>query len=100
MIRDALLEIPSPIGAGPLLAEARARLTSVHHALVVEAGRKGAGVMMASTVVVLMTRNTFFAALRAGDSRLYLLRDGSLSQVTRDHSLVQEMVDRGQLRAD
>ncbi len=32
-----------------------------------------------------------------GDSRLYLLRGDALSQLTRDHSLVQSMVDRGEI---
>ncbi len=32
-----------------------------------------------------------------GDSRAYLLRDGELHQVTRDHSIVQEMIESGVL---
>ncbi len=36
-----------------------------------------------------------FAALWVGDSRAYLLRDAMLVPLTRDHSQVQEMVDRG-----
>jgi PPM family protein phosphatase len=35
-----------------------------------------------------------------GDSRLYLLRDGKLSQVTRDHSLLQEQIDSGIITAE
>ncbi|HEY3377370.1 MAG TPA: Stp1/IreP family PP2C-type Ser/Thr phosphatase [Armatimonadota bacterium] len=35
-----------------------------------------------------------------GDSRLYLLRGSSFTQLTRDHSLVQSMVDRGEITQD
>jgi serine/threonine protein phosphatase PrpC len=35
-----------------------------------------------------------------GDSRIYVLRDGTLHPLTRDHSQVQEMVDRGLITAD
>jgi protein phosphatase len=34
---------------------------------------------------------------QVGDSRGYLLRDGTLSQITRDHTVVQQQVDRGAL---
>jgi serine/threonine protein phosphatase PrpC len=37
------------------------------------------------------------AVAHIGDSRLYLLREGSLKQLTVDHSLVQELVDDGQI---
>lgn len=100
MIRDALIAIPTNLGAGQLLAEARTRLLSVHHALREAAEQRGPDVMMASTVVVLMVRDSFFAVLWAGDSRVYLLRNGDLSQLTRDHSLVQDMVDNGEISSD
>ena len=35
-----------------------------------------------------------------GDSRAYLVRDGAIQQLTTDHTLVQELVDRGELRAE
>jgi protein phosphatase/serine/threonine-protein phosphatase Stp1 len=99
MIRDALEAIPPGLDAGGLLAEVRGRLLEVHVALRAEAARRGPGALIASTVVVLLARDGHVAALWAGDSRIYLLRDGVLSQLTRDHSLVQEMVDAGALAA-
>lgn len=56
-----------------------------------------AGLQMGSTVVALVVRGDEFAVLWAGDSRAYLFRDGQLIQLTRDHTQVQEMVDRGLL---
>lgn len=50
---------------------------------------------MGSTAVALMVRGSRFAILWVGDSRAYLLRGGVLVPLSRDHSQVQEMVDRG-----
>jgi serine/threonine protein phosphatase PrpC len=55
---------------------------------------------MGSTVVVTYfdTKKVYIG--HVGDSRLYRFRDGSLSQVTEDHSLVQELVSRGLMTKD
>ena len=50
---------------------------------------------MGTTVVVLLFYDNRFTVAHVGDSRLYRLRDGVLEQVTRDHSLMQELIDRG-----
>ena len=50
-----------------------------------------------STVVALVARERFAAALWAGDSRLYRLRGDSLEQITQDHALVEELVEKGLL---
>ena len=52
---------------------------------------------MGSTVVALLVRGPRFAAVWAGDSRLYLRRDGVLNQVTVDHTQVQQLVTAGYL---
>jgi serine/threonine protein phosphatase PrpC len=59
-----------------------------------------AGEQMGSTVVGLVVRDRQFGILWAGDSRAYLYRDGMLHQLTRDHTQVQEMVDRGLMRPE
>lgn len=58
---------------------------------------KASGKPMGSTVVALLFREQRFAVLWAGDSRAYLMRKGQLHQLTRDHSRVQDLVERGLL---
>ena len=50
---------------------------------------------MGTTVVVVLFYDNRFTVAHVGDSRLYRVRDGVLEQITRDHSLMQELVDRG-----
>jgi serine/threonine-protein phosphatase Stp1 len=95
MIAAALEAIPGGLSASEMLAQVRLTIERTHRALRVEAARRGPDVLVASTVVVLLARGDHFACLWAGDSRAYLLRDGSLRQITRDHSLVQELVESG-----
>jgi len=58
------------------------------------------GIQMGSTFVALHFNETAFALFWVGDSRGYVLRDGVLHQLTRDHSQVQAMVDRGLIRPE
>jgi serine/threonine protein phosphatase Stp1 len=100
MIAEALEAIPSDLSAAELLAEVRLAIERTHVALREEAARRGPDVVVASTVVVMLARGDHFACLWAGDSRAYLLRGGVLRQITRDHSLVQELLDAGAIGPD
>ncbi|MGK0169240.1 MAG: hypothetical protein ACI9W2_000960, partial [Gammaproteobacteria bacterium] len=50
---------------------------------------------MGTTLVVAVFRDDRVHYAHVGDSRLYRLRAGALKQLTRDHSLAQELVDKG-----
>jgi len=52
---------------------------------------------MGTTVSALFVLNDEVAIAHIGDSRIYLLRDGELSQITIDHTFVQRLVDSGRI---
>ena len=64
---------------------------AVFHASQTQPQCKGMG----TTVVVGMFYDNKVAVAHIGDSRLYRFRTGTLEQVTKDHSFVQELVDKG-----
>ena len=50
---------------------------------------------MGSTIVAVLAKGNFFSIGHVGDSRIYLIRQGNIQQLTNDHSLVMEQVRRG-----
>jgi len=50
---------------------------------------------MGTTVVMCLFHDGIVSVAHVGDSRLYRLRDDNFEQVTKDHSLIQEVIDRG-----
>ena len=55
---------------------------------------------MATTITALYLSRGKLALAHAGDSRAYLLRDGEFSQVTRDDTYVQRLVEEGRITAE
>ncbi|MFC6883579.1 Stp1/IreP family PP2C-type Ser/Thr phosphatase [Actinomadura yumaensis] len=52
---------------------------------------------MGTTLTAMLWAGNQVALVHIGDSRAYLLRDGSLFQITHDHTLVQSLVDEGRI---
>jgi PPM family protein phosphatase len=55
---------------------------------------------MGCTAELVFFYNQKYFLGHVGDSRTYLFRQGSLKQITRDHSLVQDQIDRGIITKD
>jgi protein phosphatase len=80
-----------PAGAlSELVAGANRR---IHRTSMQEEGRQGMGTTVTAAYVGLDD----VTIAHVGDSRAYLLRRGEMSRLTRDHSLVGELVERGKL---
>jgi len=74
-------------------------LSSVNQQLRVMARDKYNGRTIGSTVVAMIAYDKYVAYLWAGDSRIYRVRNRQITQLTRDHSEVQNLVDQGLLDA-
>jgi len=60
----------------------------------------GAGTTLAGVVIADVDGEGYWLAINLGDSRTYRLSEGRFEQVSVDHSVVQELVDSGELAAD
>lgn len=99
-VTASLLELPDTENLDELVESAVAALKQVNQDLIVLAGAKGTDKSIGSTVVGLAIANGQFRCFWAGDSRGYRIRDRQIVQLTRDHSLVQDLVDSGMLQPD
>jgi serine/threonine protein phosphatase PrpC len=97
MVTDALLHLPIVYGLENLVEAATEALTRVNRELIVLAGSGESSRTIGSTVVGLAIAGEQFRCFWAGDSRAYRIRGDQIVQLTRDHSLVQELVEAGML---
>jgi serine/threonine protein phosphatase PrpC len=96
-IVDELTRVSESEDCQELVNNVQAGLRNVNKALYEEGSAVSDDMTMGSTVVALIADGELFAVVWAGDSRLYLLRDQNLRQITRDHSYVQELLEQGQI---
>lgn len=96
-ITEALLRLPVVYGLDALVESAIGALTRVNCELIALAGSDPAESTIGSTVVGLAISGEQFRCFWVGDSRAYRVRGKEIVQLTRDHSLVQSLVDAGML---
>jgi len=89
-LADDLSDVDLTAELGTALDEAAARLT---HLAQDDPQLRGTG----TTVVAFLVDGTRIGIAHIGDSRAYMYRDGKLVRLTRDHTLVQSLVDEGRI---
>ena len=55
---------------------------------------------LGATVVMALIRYSYVLLAHVGDSRAYLFRDNTLTLLTKDHSIIQLLIDMGQLKPE
>ena len=86
-------DAPGPDLLDALFAAAMSANTRLHDMVEGDAALDGMG----TTLTAILWGGNRLGLLHIGDSRCYLLRDGDLSQITHDHTLVQSLVDAGRI---
>lgn len=99
MVTDAVTQAASTLEDNPSLQQkvdaVTSAIQSVNNQLTIERTLSSDSPMMGCTVIAVVAQKQECACVWAGDSRLYLLRDNGLYQLSKDHSVVQELLDNG-----
>jgi protein phosphatase len=96
-IVDAVARLVLPNRLSTVVECIEAALEQVNSELITEAKSRDSNSIIGSTVVVLVSWGTLAIIMWVGDSRLYRLRDGFLTQLTQDHTQVEALVQQGLL---
>jgi serine/threonine protein phosphatase PrpC len=96
-VTDALKNIQLPDSLSGKIDSLEATLKAVNYQLLIKARKLGPDSVIGTTVVLMFAHHDRCMLLWAGDSRAYRFRDGHLQQLTKDHSYVQQLVDKGLL---
>ncbi|HEY0259232.1 MAG TPA: protein phosphatase 2C domain-containing protein [Lacisediminihabitans sp.] len=76
----------------------RAATVDIGHAA--DEKQLGVGTTVTGAALTLLDGEPYWMVFNVGDSRVYMFENGQLTQVSVDHSVVQEMVDSGLIRAE
>lgn len=98
-IVDRFRAMERPSSAPDLRAKVEASVAGAN-ADIQAISRARGGATVGSTLAALITYGGQYACLWAGDSRVYLIRQGAVRQVSRDHTEMQDLLDKGLLRPE
>ena len=94
---DKVVEVISQSGQQEPVAAMKEALTEANSQLLEEAGADPSKSGMGTTVVAATVIGDLLHVANIGDSRLYVIDHEAIRQITRDHSLVEEMVRLGEM---
>jgi protein phosphatase len=94
IVVDAAKTLGRAASAPDLLARFNDRIYRANAELLRLSGGKE-DTVIGSTIAALLVFGGHFACVWSGDSRIYLVRGRTISQLSRDHTEVQELIDRG-----
>ncbi len=90
IIRDLAPEHPDPDALGEAVQSANLEIINAGNNSIEKKG-------MGTTCTAAMVEGNKLVIAQVGDSRAYLMHKGSLSQLTRDHSYMAELIDKGEI---
>lgn len=88
--------ISEPASSADLLEQCENRIFRANQEIM-DLSRSRHGAVIGTTAAILLVREQHYACLWAGDSRVYLIKDGSIGQVSRDHTEVEALIADGTL---
>jgi protein phosphatase len=95
----AVIRAFEPLAAQRLLrrSDVATAISAAHREVADLGGSRGAGSTVTGLALVVEHGRPRWLVFNVGDSRVYRLHEGRLAQLTLDHSVVQELVDAGEL---
>jgi len=100
MVVDGLKHLPIVYGLDQLVDAAIQAINTANRELINLARSGDHSRTIGTTIVGLAIADGLFRCFWVGDSRAYRIRHGQIRRLSRDHSLVQDLVDAGMLKSE
>ncbi|PNG26424.1 PP2C family protein-serine/threonine phosphatase [Methylocella silvestris] len=99
IVVEQLATVAEPASVADLLQRCRDKLARANDRLLEIADERG-GIVIGATIAAVLAWEGYYACVWSGDSRIYLVRQGKIQQLSRDHTEVAELIAEGVLTAE